>query len=87
MLARAIKHMILEKLEVPVLILEDIIGLKVQSMVNNPKRHLLDLADIEYLLRENIDGLDLDIIRDYFELFHRGEKLDEILKGIKDDNG
>jgi hypothetical protein len=84
MLSRAKKHRILENFEVPVLIPEDIIGLKVQSMVNNPKRRVLDMADIEYLIRENLDKLDLDIIKEYFHLFDRGDELDEVLKRIKD---
>src|SRR3989338_6417212 len=84
MLSRAKKHKILETFEVPVLIPEDIIGLKVQSMVNNPKRHALDMADIEYLLRENLDKLNLEIIKEYFHLFDRGYELDDLLKRIKD---
>ena len=84
MLARAKKHNILDGVKIPVLIPEDIIGLKVQSMVNNPKRRLLDMADIEYLLRENLGKLNLDLIRDYFSLFRQEKELDEILKRIKD---
>ena len=84
MLARAKKHRVMENFEVPVLIPEDMIGLKVQSMVNNPKRHALDMADIEYLLRENLDKLNLEIIKEYFHLFDRGYELDDLLKRIKD---
>ena len=83
MLARAKKHRVLESFEVPVLIPEDIIGLKVQSRVNNPKRHALDMADIEYLIRENLDKLNLDMIKEYFHLFDRGNELDDLLKRIK----
>lgn len=84
MLSRAKKHKVLENFEVPVLIPEDMIGLKVQSMVNNPKRHALDMADIEYLIRENSHHLNLKIIREYFDLFGQGNQLDELLKRIKD---
>src|SRR3989338_1155430 len=84
MLARAKKHRVMENFEVPVLIPEDMIGLKVQSMVNNPKRHALDMADIEYLFRENLDKLNLEIIKEYFHLFDRGYELDDLLKRIKD---
>jgi predicted nucleotidyltransferase len=84
MLARARKHKILENFEVPVLIPEDIIGLKVQSMVNNPKRHTLDMADIEYLMRENRDKLNQDSIKEYFHLFDRDAELDDLLKRTKD---
>lgn len=84
MLVRAKKHVILENFEVPVLIPEDIIGLKVQSMVNNPKRHALDMADIEYLLRENLDHLDLGIIKEYFHLFDLDNELNSLLKRARD---
>jgi hypothetical protein len=84
MLSRAKKHKILKNFEIPVLIPEDIIGLKVQSLANNPKRYTLDIADIEYLIRENFDKLDLNIIIEYFNLFERGQELDSLLKRIKD---
>jgi len=82
MLERAQKQKILENFEAPVLIPEDIIGLKVQSMVNNPLRHSLDMADIEYLIR-NSDKLNFDIIKEYFHLFALDNELKEILKRIK----
>ena len=84
MLSRAKKHKILENIEVPVLIPEDIIGLKVQSMVNNPERRSLDMADIEYLIRENLNTINMDTVREYFDLFDRGHELDELLTRIKD---
>lgn len=84
MLGRAKKHTVLKNLEVPVLIPEDIIGLKIQSIVNNPQRRSLDMADIEYLLRENPARLDLDRVREYFDLFQQGKELDQLLKRIKD---
>jgi predicted nucleotidyltransferase len=84
MLGRAKKHTVLKNLEVPVLIPEDIIGLKIQSIVNNPQRRSLDMADIEYLLRENPARLDLDRVREYFDLFQQGKELDQLLKRVKD---
>ena len=83
MLQRAKRHKILKTLDVPVLIPEDIIGLKIQAIVSNPKRYSQDMADIEYLLKENLGRLNLDMVREYFELFERGEELDKILKRIK----
>ena len=84
MLSRAKKHKILGNFETPVLIPEDIIGLKVQSIANNPKRYTLDMADIEYLLRKNSGELDLNIIKEYFNLFDKGSQLEDLLKRIKD---
>ena len=83
MLERAKKYSLLDKIEVPVLIPEDIIGLKIQSIVNNPNRHSKDMADIEYLLREKLNELDLGLVREYFELFNLQQELDELLKRIK----
>jgi hypothetical protein len=84
MLARARTHKILKNSQMPVLIPEDIIGLKVQAMVNDPARRSLDMADIEYLLREQLDDLNLEMIREYFDLFQQGKDLDNILRRIKD---
>lgn len=84
MLKRAKRHDILERFQVPVLIPEDIIGLKIQSYVNNPKRQTLDMADIEFLLRENLENLNFELIREYFDLFDQTEMLEELFKRIKD---
>ena len=61
---------------------EDLIGLKVQSSVNNPKRRPIDMADIQRLL-ENLPGLDLERVREYFRIFGREHELDEVLARIK----
>ena len=84
MLARARRHKILNDIDVPVLIPEDIIGLKVQSIANNPKRHALDMADIEYLIRESANKLDRDMVKEYFHLFDMEKELDDLLKRTKD---
>jgi predicted nucleotidyltransferase len=85
MLARAKKHeKILDNIEIPVLVPEDIIGLKIQSIANNPQRHALDMADIEYLIREKSGELDFNVIKEYFNLFDKGPELEALLKRIKD---
>ncbi len=48
---------------------EDVIGMKVQAMANNPARRLRELADIESLIEANRDGLDWDLMKIYFNLF------------------
>ena len=83
MLERVKKEKILEKFETPVLIPEDIIRLKIQSIVNNPSRHSLDMADIEYLVK-NSENLNLDLIREYFHLFDLDQMLQDLLKRTKD---
>jgi hypothetical protein len=61
---------------------EDLIGLKVQSSINNPRRAALDLHDIQQLL-EHHPELDLDRVREYFRIFEREDDLDRLLAGIK----
>ncbi|OGX27775.1 MAG: hypothetical protein A3D10_02810 [Omnitrophica WOR_2 bacterium RIFCSPHIGHO2_02_FULL_48_11] len=68
------------KLTVKVLIPEDIIGLKVQAMANDPARHTQDSADIEKLLKLHKDRLDLKLLKEYFALFGREKELAELLK-------
>ena len=77
MLARA-KPRSVAGLQIKVVEAEDVIGLKVQSSSNNPKRLRLDLADIERLLQANPD-IELALVREYFALFDRENELDEIL--------
>jgi hypothetical protein len=61
---------------------EDLIGLKIQSSTNNPKRAPLDMADIQRLL-ENLPALDLERVREYFRIFEREPELDQLLARIK----
>lgn len=50
---------------------EDIVGLKVQAMVNDPKRRAKETADIEALVAANLIGLDWSRISEFYELFDR----------------
>lgn len=50
--------------------------------MNNPARAIIDLGDIERLLRARTD-LDLTRVRDYFRLFDREGELDQLLARIK----
>lgn len=69
-------------LKVKVIKPEDIIGLKVQSSLNDPQRFHRDMADIEELIRQNIKTLDLELVNEYFSLFGRSKELDEILSKL-----
>ena len=70
MLARAASKKILDgKFELRVLGPEDLIGLKVQSMANDPSRYNRDMSDIESLISENRATLNMQLIREYFKLF------------------
>jgi hypothetical protein len=53
---------------------EDVIGFKVQAMVNNPKRHHQELADIETLMELYGHKLDWQRVQDYFDLFEISEE-------------
>ena len=80
MLKRARDCAILEdKFRVKVLKPEDLIGLKVQAGVNDPKRETREWADIEHLLRLHKGKLDLGLIQEYFALFGLQDKLHELL--------
>lgn len=59
-------------MSLPVVHVEDLIGLKIQAAVNDPSRHRRDWSDI-HLLVENASfhgtSLDWDLLADYFALF------------------
>ena len=55
------------EIKVKVLKAEDIIGLKVQAIANNPNRFHKDNSDIEELLKTVI--VDWKTLKTYFELF------------------
>ena len=62
---------------------EDLIGLKLQALANNPEREL-DRADIRLLLRQFSSTMDVDLLRDYFRLFKKESEFDELLKAHKE---
>jgi predicted nucleotidyltransferase len=65
---------------VPVVHLEDLIGLKIQALVNDPSRERRDWADIFQMLRHAGDSaiaIDWELISDYLSLFDLNDKLEE----------
>ena len=83
MLRRAEALPVLDGLSIRVVHLEDIIGLKVQALVNNPARATRDWADIRMILeaaREQGTAIDWVLIIDYLTIFHLEDRLAE-LKG------
>jgi hypothetical protein len=62
---------------------EDIIGMKVQSIANDPERYQQDLVDIEILLKMGYTAYNLDLIREYFRLFEREDDFEKILEKVK----
>lgn len=70
MLQRARQIPIFEgQFEIPVVCPEDLIGLKLQAEMNDPKRKPGDEADIELLLERFQHNLDWQLLEDYFDLF------------------
>ena len=68
-------------LSVPVVALEDLIGLKIQASVNDPTRALRDWQDIEMTIREmsrRAQQPDWELISDYLEIFDLGHCLAQL---------
>jgi len=81
MLRRADRLPVGPDLTLPVAKIEDIIGLKIQAMANDPARALTDWNDIGLLLgaaREQKLRPDCDLREDYLRIFDLGPKMDEL---------
>lgn len=77
MLQRAkVKDIFDGTLKVKTLVPEDIIGLKLQSVFNNPSREKIDLSDIEMLISIHKKNLDMELLKKYFQIF----KMDDLYK-------
>jgi hypothetical protein len=74
------KKLFNQTVQVKVIRVEDLIGLKIQALVNDPTRQDGDLADIKALLAIHGAQLDWDILEEYFQLFEQTELL-QLLKG------
>lgn len=65
----------------PVVHIEDIIGLKIQASVNDPKRTARDWADIQIMLENAAEAgqqIDWERLKDYLDLFRQGDKLKKL---------
>jgi len=71
MLQRAVEKDIFSgQLKIKTLIPEDIIGLKLQAVFNNPSREKVDMADIEFLVSVNKKNLDWELLEKYCRIFN-----------------
>ncbi len=71
------------ELNIPVVSLEDIIGLKIQASVNDPSRYYTDWSDIHAILahcRTHTLPVDWDLLADYLALFDLQSKLPDLLR-------
>lgn len=66
------------KLKIRVLKPEDIIGLKLQALVNDEERTEKELVDIEELIKTHKDTLNWRMLEEYFELFEKKELFKKI---------
>jgi hypothetical protein len=85
MMSRSKKMPIFEgEFEVKTLLPEDLIGLKVQAISNDPQnRYLVDAPDIQRLLAMQQNKMDMDLVREYFRLFGKEELLDEWISAVE----
>ena len=85
MMRRALKKEVFDgEYEVKTLLPEDLIGLKIQLIYNDPKnRYLVDAPDIQRLLALHKDKMDMQLVREYFKIFGKEDLLDEWLSNIK----
>ena len=83
MLQRAKPYEIIDGYTVQVAVPEDIIGLKLQAIANDPERASQDMADIEWLIKHHHKVLDRKILEEYFGLFDRIEDLTRLYQGVK----
>lgn len=68
-------------LSLPVVKLEDIMGLKIQAAVNDPRRATRDWSDIRIMLEtcaELGQSVDWDLLGDYLALFQLRDRLSEL---------
>ena len=83
MLKRAKPYSIEKNLNIPAIIPEDIIGLKLQAMSNDSSRFTRDLADIEWIMGHYWGKLKMDLVEEYFKIFSLDDELDRITEKIK----
>ncbi len=78
MIERARKSPVFEgEFEVKTLQPEDLIGLKIQAISNDPKnRFPSDASDIQNLLVLHKDKMDMKLVRQYFRIFDKEALLD-----------
>ena len=83
MLERAERLSWPEGVAVPVVHFEDLIGLKIQALVNDPSRQNRDWGDIFQILRhagECAIAIDWELIIDYLTLFDLSHQLEDLVQ-------
>ena len=78
MLTRKTRFKVFDTYMVSVLLPEDIIGLKMQAIANDPSREPFDVKDMRLLLKYKTrkrQSIDWELLTDYFSLFGRQDVL------------
>jgi len=85
MMRRAKKRPIFDgEFDVKTLLPEDLIGLKIQAISNDPKnRFAIDSLDIRKILQIKMDKIDIELVKEYFRLFNKEDLLHEWLSEIE----
>jgi predicted nucleotidyltransferase len=85
MLKRAAEQPVLDDaFRVKTLLPEDLIGLKVQALVNDQRnRYPVDVPDIQQLLRLHKDRMNMELVREYFRIFEMEDLLDVWLANLE----
>ena len=81
MLERADRIEVEPGLSLPVVQIEDIIGLKIQALVNDPSRRTGDWSDIRMILEtafENGRQIDWELVQSYLDVFKLGSELPKL---------
>ncbi|MFP4166261.1 MAG: nucleotidyl transferase AbiEii/AbiGii toxin family protein [Opitutales bacterium] len=81
MLDRASRIAVADGVALPVAQVEDIIGLKVQAGVNDPRRRSRDWSDIRQILESSADAgqtIDWELLGDYLALFDLEDELQKM---------
>lgn len=84
MLDRAEEKKIFDgELTIKTLIPEDLIGLKLQAIRNNPEREENDMADIRMLIQIHKDNINWQLVENYFKIFEMKDLYEKIFRRIK----
>lgn len=73
-------------LKIKVLKPEDIIGLKLQAIKNDPARKQREIEDIGFLISNYKKNMDFDLIYEYVRILEMDEVFREIMRRIEDEN-
>jgi uncharacterized protein YbcI len=84
MMKRARRNPVFDgEFEVKTLTPEDLIGLKIQAIFNDPNnRFIVDAPDIQQILQIHTNKMDMKLVREYFKIFDKEDLLDEWIEEI-----